>query len=1046
MDRQNNHLLVMQLNINGCSQNAITALNNYINREKAKVVLLSETKSSTISDSDFDNYKVLLKPNKSNPKQKGGVAILIHESITAERLHHLEKDETDAIFTALTVSNRRILVCGAYVPPTNLPMLKVMEQQIVTAINNMSYQRCSLFAAFGDFNGRHPHWGDHATNRQGDHLLEFCSYNNLHIPALHNDKTFLCETGGSVIDIAITDQQTLTLIVNQYTDDTEELFTGAPTRGHIPVWTVISLKTPKRVTKTIFSWSRANWQEFHNHLENLSASSLLEIQYLEPEEIWQRILDNLQECKDLFVPKVRISQHSKPYWTPELSKLSQEVREARKAFKHRSTFSNGDFLQDAKERFKNALLTAQTEFIEEKSSNLNTTDGTDFWKNFRRTFYRTENSTIGAINRQGDLITQDDKKAETFFEQIFQGKHLEGSQFSQQWFHEVTNSLKGNNNNNKFPEMTSMVTAEELASAIKATKTSRKGADGDGLHPLMLKLSGSQFHIHLLILFNKIITTGRWPFTENNVVIFLRKPGKKDYGDVANYRPITLSSVVGKLLERIIEERLRKIVEANHWLDKNQHGFRKMKTTSTYLAQMISTIQHYCSKNYSTAGIFVDLQKAFDSVWHDGLIYRLVTLGFDHNFIKLISSFLKDRKIRIKVNDYTSDAKPCHIGLPQGSILSPLLFIIYIKDMLSDIDGLTLQYADDCSIICWKPNDIQLNENIKSACESISQWLSKWRLKANCSKTDLIYFKGTPAQMQISHENINSATETKVLGLVVDQKLTFKHQREVAKSTLTRKWNMLLPYVRHGLCPQVTRTILNTTILPKVLYNAFIWDTNEDMSLHTCLKDLLGVPFNPTTESLHRLANLPTIHIRYSNDILNLCRLAIEGDTLNNILLLEKSKLQKKIRSHIITLLGRHFGENPLSAEEFKKSKVKRLLKEESNRIWTTHLKQGHNCEGLLSQLEASHLEKAPIPLSLPRKTVGQLCSLMTGQTKLQAFLYKINQTYTPTCSCLIEDETVFHFISKCPNYSYLRYNIELNIEDHMSLVSYIEKSGRLCN
>ena len=104
MDRQNNHLLVMQLNINGCSQNAITALNNYINREKAKVVLLSETKSSTISDSDFDNYKVLLKPNKLNPKQKGGVAILIHESLTAERLHHLEKDETDAIFTALQPS------------------------------------------------------------------------------------------------------------------------------------------------------------------------------------------------------------------------------------------------------------------------------------------------------------------------------------------------------------------------------------------------------------------------------------------------------------------------------------------------------------------------------------------------------------------------------------------------------------------------------------------------------------------------------------------------------------------------------------------------------------------------------------------------------------------------------------------------------------------------------------------------------------------------------------------------------------------------------
>ena len=149
--------------------------------------------------------------------------------------------------------------------------------------------------------------------------------------------------------------------------------------------------------------------------------------------------------------------------------------------------------------------------------------------------------------------------------------------------------------------------------------------------------------------------------------------------------------------------------------------------------------------------------------------------------------------------------------------------------------------------------------------------------------------------MRMSNENINITTETKVLGIIVDQNLKFEQQKDLAKSTLTRKWNMMLPYIRHGLRPQVTRTILNTAILPKVLYNAYIWDINEEMSLHTCLKDLLGAPFNPSTETLHKLANTQTIHIRYANDILNLCRLAIEGSTINNILSQEKSTLQKKI-------------------------------------------------------------------------------------------------------------------------------------------------------
>lgn len=1041
MTNRHGNLQIMQLNINGCSQNTISALNRYINKEQAQVIFLSETKTLSLSDADFDNYQVLLKPNNTNPTQKGGVAILVHNTIPADRVHHLEKDNTNNIFAALTIGKHRMLVCSSYVPPNNLQLLKETEEQINTAVNNLKTMRCSYFAAFGDFNGRHPQWRDHITNKHGEELSKFCTDNNLHIPAFHANKTFLCDTGGSLIDILITDQQTIKLIVNQYVDSEEELFTGAPMRGHIPVWTSLSFLKQIPESKTIYSWSRANWEGFFDHLEHLSASILPDIQHLDPEDIWHSILSNLQECKEMFVPKIQITQHCKPYWTPELSKLSKTVRDARKRFKYRSTYENGDILQIAKENFKSALLKAQTEFIEEKSTNLNTTDGPVFWKSFRKTFYKPERTDIGTMKRDGQLILQDDQKADTFFEQIFQGKHLEGSNFSQQWFQKVTNSQ--NSGGNKFIEIMARVTAEELIKAINSTKASGKGADGDGIHPYMLKLSGSQFHINLLVLFNKILSTKIWPFTDNNIVVFLRKPGRKDYSDAANYRPITLSSVVGKLFERIIESRLREIVEENNWLDKDQHGFRRGKSTGTYLSQMISTIQHNCSKNFATAGIFVDLQKAFDSIWHDGLLYRLSKLGFNQEFTQLISSFLKDRKLRIKINNYTSDAKPCHIGLPQGSILSPLLFILYIRDMLSEIDGLKLQYADDCSIICWKQNEAQLEDNLRSACKKISEWLSKWRLKANCTKTDLIFFKGQPTQMRISNENINITTETKVLGLIVDQSLKFKHQKDLAKSTLTRKWNMMLPYIRHGLRPQVARTILNTAILPKVLYNAYIWDINEEMSLHTCLKDLLGAPFNPSTETLHKLANTQTIHIRYANDILNLCRLAIEGSTINNILSQEKSTLQKKIRCYIVKLLGRHFTESPLQAADFKKSKVQKLLKEESTRSWATHMRQGHNSEGLLSQLEVTHLDHKPIPMCLPREITGQLCSLMTGQTKLQAFLYKLKQTYTPTCSCLMEDETVFHFINKCPNYRFLRDNIELDTADHMSIISYIEQSGR---
>lgn len=117
----------------------------------------------------------------------------------------------------------------------------------------------------------------------------------------------------------------------------------------------------------------------------------------------------------------------------------------------------------------------------------------------------------------------------------------------------------------------------------------------------MLKKAGSQFHINLMILFNAILKMGTWPFTENNIVRFLRKYGKDDYTKISSYRPITISSIVGKLMERILEARLRTISEAEHWIPESQHGFRKGRNTTTYLTEMLTRNQHQTGKKDNMA-------------------------------------------------------------------------------------------------------------------------------------------------------------------------------------------------------------------------------------------------------------------------------------------------------------------------------------------------------------------------------------------------------------------------------------------------------------
>ena len=122
--------------------------------------------------------------------------------------------------------------------------------------------------------------------------------------------------------------------------------------------------------------------------------------------------------------------------------------------------------------------------------------------------------------------------------------------------------------------------------------------------------------------------------------------------------------------------------------------------TFIYLTKLVATIHHEKSSEKKVAGVFLDLQKAFDSVWHSGLIlYRLRKTGVDDKLLNRLHNFLTRRTIFLEINDYQSDIKTCKVGFPQGRVLSPILFIIYIRDMLNNTDVIPLLYADDSMIL-----------------------------------------------------------------------------------------------------------------------------------------------------------------------------------------------------------------------------------------------------------------------------------------------------------------------------------------------------------
>ena len=455
---------------------------------------------------------------------------------------------------------------------------------------------------------------------------------------------------------------------------------------------------------------------------------------------------------------------------------------------------------------------------------------------------------------------------------------------------------------------------------------------------------------------------------------------------------------------------------------------------------MLRDIEHHCKTGQATAGIMVDLQKAFDSVWIDGLLFRLHEIGITGKILKTLCSFLRNRQIQLSVNGHTSDNKPCNIGVPQGSILSPILFTIYIRDMLDKVEGNSLQYADDTTIISSQPTDTELSLVCQTNCSSVNNWLNKWRMNANANKTDFIIFKGNATTPHLGTSVINKVTETKVLGLVIDHKLNFTKQLQKSKHILEQKWNLVKPFIHSGLHITASKRILTLAIIPKALYLAFIWDTKEKLSLYKILKSMLNVPFHPPTQTLHTLSGIKPIPLQYLQGRLALIKqlLAYSNDNIGQY---PRSNLTKLFQSDIYKLNRASKSAEPI---QLTKPSIKRHLLN----TWVNHWKrfcltQGASNGLLYSMQDPSQLILKPIPTDCHPKTFGSLCALLSGHTRLQLHTYNLGLTYSPTCICLLEDETPHHFLHVCPCYEPIRKLHKPTLGEWDNIVQYLEATGR---
>lgn len=329
---------------------------------------------------------------------------------------------------------------------------------------------------------------------------------------------------------------------------------------------------------------------------------------------------------------------------------------------------------------------------------------------------------------------------------------------------------------------------------------------------------------YLGIIFRKSLSTFKLPEDWKIAkIIPIHKSGDKSIE--TNFRPISLTSTACKLLEHIILKHLTVFLEQEGILSNNQHGFRQGLSTITQLTEVIHDLALGINNHRQTDIILLDLSKAFDCVCHTKLIAKLRSLIGDGEIIAWVQDFLFNRSQFVIFEHFASDTVPVTSGVPQGSVLGPLLFLVYINDITTNIDSKIKLFADDC-IIYREINNQQDHLSLNKSLNTVAEWCSHWQMTINVKKSACMTItrKKEPSNFRY---NINGAALTNVqrhkyLGLTITSDLRWDAHIDNVTSSAMQK----LFFIRRSLhlAPTSTKLLAYKTFIRPILeYGNTVW-------------------------------------------------------------------------------------------------------------------------------------------------------------------------------------------------------------------------------
>lgn len=717
---QGNSLSVLHLNVRSIRNKFEFIKDNFSDFD---ILCFTETHlTNTIMTDDLylDGFqKVIFRKDVS--AHSSGLLIYVSDGLLVEPKAELEANLDESLWIQIKHKGELLLLCNAYRPP-NTPVN--FWNRLNVAIDR-AFEISTNIVIVGDLN-------EDQLNIHNHNLKDIMLLNNLinviEVP------TRITNTSQTLLD-PIVIQSTMRVLHCGVIETPNEISDHFATYILLP----FSYKHSTAFKRTVWLYNKGDFEKL-NMLIFSTNWQFLEEDTLDNacESFTSVFIDLLKKC--IPCKEVTIRPNDKPWYDSEIRKYSRKRDRLRNIATKSGNLNHWNKYKHLRNKVNNLKKHAKEQFynnLEDSVIEMNDTNPRQYWKLVKH-FMKS--------NRGAEIIpplkTTLDSGEEIFsFTDLQKANTLNDYFVSMSTLNDDTTSLpvfvaKTLNSLN-----TINIEESEICDVIKVLIVN-KAAGHDMISHKMLKMTCDTIVKPLQILFNRSLTEGIFPsLWKKAVVMPLFKKGPPE--EPSNYRPISLLSTVGKIMERVVFKHLFNFFHANNLIYNLQSGFLPRHSTVFQLIDIYNQIcQGFDAKQY-TCMVFCDISKAFDRVWHKGLIFKLKQNGINGNLLKWLSNYLSNRTQQVFIGSSMSELKTLKAGVPQGSVLGPLLFLIYVNDIVDHLISIARLFADDTSL-SFTSNNVQDIEGILNHdLRYISVWAKQWLVDFNPNKTEAIFFSCT---------------------------------------------------------------------------------------------------------------------------------------------------------------------------------------------------------------------------------------------------------------------------------------------------------------